>query len=99
MEDPRVSRLHRCETQLRDFLADALHGVPTERILEPAIPGKWSANEHLAHLARYHEVFLRRMEHILAEPCPAFERYCAEDDPEWGAWRSLSFKEVAGGLA
>jgi hypothetical protein len=99
MDDPRITRLHRLESQLRDFLDEALRGVPVERILEPAIPGKWSAHEHVAHLARYHEVFLQRVERILVEPCPEFERYRAEDDPQWEAWRSLSYKEAAAKLA
>jgi hypothetical protein len=99
MNATNVARLHRCETQLRDFLDEALRGVSVERILEPAIPGKWSAHEHLAHLGRYHEIFLERIGHILTEPNPQFERYRAEDDPEWDVWRNLSYKEVAGKLA
>ncbi len=100
MSDSTISsRLQRCETQLRDFLDAALRGVPVERILEPPIPGKWSAHENLAHLGRYHEVFLERIERILTEPNPAFGRYRAEDDPRWETWRTLSYKEVAGKLA
>jgi uncharacterized damage-inducible protein DinB len=99
VDQQNIARLHRCESQLRDFLDEALRGIPVERILEPATPGKWSAHEHLAHLARYHEVFLERIERILTEPCPEFDRYRAEDDPRWEAWRSLSFKEVAGKLS
>jgi uncharacterized damage-inducible protein DinB len=94
-----ASRLHRVETQLRDFLDEALRGVPVEKILEPAIPGKWSAHENLAHLGRYHEIFLERIERILKETNPVFARYRAEDDPRWEVWRSLSYKEVAGKLA
>jgi len=94
----RYSRLQRCETQLRDFLDEALHGVPVEKILEPPPSGKWSANENLAHLGRYHEIFLERVDRILNEANPAFVRYRAEEDPEWSAWRSLGYKEVAGKL-
>jgi uncharacterized damage-inducible protein DinB len=90
-----TSRLQRCETQLRDFLDEALRGVPVEKILEQAVPGKWSANENLAHLGRYHEIFLERIERILTEENPAFSRYRAEDDPQWEAWRTLAYKEVA----
>jgi uncharacterized damage-inducible protein DinB len=97
--DQNISRLQRCETQLRDFLDEALRGVPVEMILEQAVPGKWSANENLAHLGRYHEIFLERIERILAEENPAFSRYRAEDDPQWEAWRTLAYKEVAEKLA
>lgn len=94
-----ASRLHRCETQLRDFLDEALKGVPEEKILDPPTSGKWSANENLAHLGRYHEIFLERIERILKEKNPTFGRYRAEEDGQWEAWRSLSYKEVAAKLA
>lgn len=93
------SRLQRCETQLRGFLDEALRGIPVEKVLEPAIPGKWSANENLAHLARYHEIFLDRIERVLSGENPGFARYRAEEDPKWDAWKGLSYKEVAGKLA
>lgn len=70
-----------------------------EKILEQAVPGKWSANENLAHLGRYHEIFLERIQRILTEQNPQFSRYRAEEDPQWEAWRTLAYKEVAGKLA
>src|SRR5260370_30240080 len=93
------TRLQRCEPQLRDFLDETLRGISVEKVLEPAVPGKWSANENLAHLARYHEIFLKRIERIQTGKNPVFSRYLAEADPEWEAWRGLSYKEVAGKLA
>lgn len=48
--------------------------------------GKWSAHEHLAHLARYHEVFRERLERMLTEEGPSLGRYRAEEDPGWPAW-------------
>src|SRR6201993_1513189 len=86
MTDSHPYRLQRCESQLRDFLSEALRGVPVEKILERPPSGKWSACENLAHLGRYHEIFLERLERILTERNPAFERYRAEDDPGWEAW-------------
>jgi hypothetical protein len=94
-----VSRLDRCESQLRDFLDECLRGVAVEKILEQPPSGKWSANENLAHLGRYHEIFLERIDRILKEPNPVFERYRAEEDPRWEEWRMLGYKEVAGKLA
>ena len=99
MNATNASRLQRCETQLRDFLDETLRGVSVEKVLEPAVPGKWSANENLAHLARYHEIFLERIERIQTGKHPVFGRYLAEEDPEWEVWRGLSYKEVAGKLA
>jgi uncharacterized damage-inducible protein DinB len=83
------SRLQRCETQLQDFLDAALRNVPLETLSASVVPGKWSAHEQLAHLARYHQIFLQRIDRILAEQAPEFPRYRAEDDPEWPAWSGL----------
>jgi uncharacterized damage-inducible protein DinB len=83
------TRLQRCETQLQDFLAVTLSGVSAETFRARPIPGKWSAHEQLAHLARYHQIFLQRIDRILSEQAPEFPRYRAEDDPEWPAWTSL----------
>lgn len=99
MNTSNSARLQRCETQLRGFLDEALHGVAVEVILQPPASGKWSANEHLAHLARYHQVFLERTDRVLKQTNPAFSRYRAEEDPEWEHWRGLAYKEIATELA
>ena len=89
MANSNSSRLQRCETQLQDFLAVTLSGVSIETLSRNVLPGKWSAHEQLAHLARYHQIFLQRIDRILAEQAPEFSRYRAEDDPDWPAWTSL----------
>ena len=99
MSTSSSARLQRCENQLRGFMDQVLHGVRVEAILQPPVSGKWSAHEHLAHLARYHEVFLERMDRVLKENSPAFTRYRAEEDPQWERWRRLAYKEIAAELA
>ena len=94
MTNSNSSRLQRCETQLQDFLAVALKGVPVDDLRVKAVPGKWSAHEQLAHLARYHQIFLQRIERILAEQSPTFPRYRAEEDSEWPAWSSLTAQQL-----
>jgi uncharacterized damage-inducible protein DinB len=94
-----LTRLQRCETQLQDFLAVALNGVPAEELAAKDVPGKWSAHEQLAHLARYHQIFLQRIERILSEQTPEFPRYRAEDDPEWITWTSMPAQQVLGRLS
>jgi uncharacterized damage-inducible protein DinB len=89
-----ATRLQRCETQLQDFLAVALTGVPVDKLSVGPASGKWSADEQLAHLARYHQIFLQRIERILAEQAPIFPRYRAEEDPEWTTWSSLPTQQV-----
>jgi uncharacterized damage-inducible protein DinB len=88
------SRVQRCETQLQDFLAVTLSGVSAETLNAKPIPGKWSAHENLAHLARYHQIFLQRIDKMLTEQSPEFPRYRAEDDPEWPAWTSLPTSQL-----
>jgi uncharacterized damage-inducible protein DinB len=99
MPNPNSFRLQRCETQLQDFLNEALRGVATESLSRRVTPGKWSAGENLAHLARYHEVFLERIERVLAESAPVFGRYRAEEDPEWPKWQDRPASDVLADLA
>jgi uncharacterized damage-inducible protein DinB len=89
-----LTRFQRCETQLQDFLAVALNGVPAEELTAKTMPGKWSVHEQLAHLARYHQIFLQRIERILTEQTPEFPRYRAEEDPEWITWTSMPAQQV-----
>jgi uncharacterized damage-inducible protein DinB len=93
------SRLQRCETQLQDFLAEALQGASLDTLARRAVPDKWSAHENLAHLARYHEIFLQRIDRILTEKSPVFPRYRAEEDPEWQSWSSLPTQQVLARLS
>jgi uncharacterized damage-inducible protein DinB len=93
------SRLQRCETQLQDFLAVTLRGVAVDSLARTAVAGKWSAHEQLAHLARYHQIFLQRIDRILSEQAPAFPRYRAEEDPEWATWSGLPTQQMLARLS
>jgi hypothetical protein len=88
------ARLQRCETQLQDFLAEALRDISIDTLSVVKTPGKWSAHENLAHLARYHQIFLQRIDLMLAETAPVFPRYRAEEDPEWASWAGLPTQQV-----
>lgn len=89
MPNSNASRLQRCETQLQDFLGEALRGVSLDVLSRRPVPDKWSALENLAHLARYHQIFLERVERILNENAPLFGRYRAEEDPDWPRWTAM----------
>ena len=52
-------------------------------------PDKWSIKENLAHLGRYHEIFMHRIESILGMNQPEFGRYRAENDPDFSTWKAL----------
>ena len=84
----------RLRTQL-DCLGLLLE-VPAEAMERQPAPGKWSARENLAHLARYHEVFRSRLEKMLLEDRPELPRYRAEDDAEWPRWQALPLLEILG---
>jgi hypothetical protein len=84
---------HRLATQL-DSLGLVLGGAHEDALRRRPAPGKWSALENLAHLARHHELFLERIERIVSEDAPALPRYRAEDDPEWPQWAGLPSEEV-----
>jgi len=87
------SQLVRLKTQLESV--DVLFaGASPERIDRRPASGKWSARENLAHIGRYHEIFLERVRRILAETSPQFPRYRAEDDPGWQEWASKPFEEI-----
>lgn len=80
-------------SQLDSFLAVMSADLARDLRNKPDA-GKWSAHDHLAHLGRYHEIFLSRLTRILEETNPALPRYRAEEDPEWESWRVLSTPEV-----
>jgi hypothetical protein len=83
----------RLEHQL-DALALVLRNAnPADLAWRPA-PGRWSAHQNLAHIARHQDVLLQRLERILAEDAPRLARYVAEEDEAWPAWAALPGGEV-----
>jgi uncharacterized damage-inducible protein DinB len=87
------STLARLRTQF-DSLDTILAGASEGTLGRRPPDGKWSAREHLAHLGRYHEVFLERLDFMLTKDRPQLGRYRTEDDPGAGAWFRLPTREV-----
>ena len=87
------SQLVRLKTQLAS-VEILFAGASPERIDRRPASGKWSARENLAHIGRYHEIFLERVRRMLAETSPQFARYRAEEDPGWQEWASKPFEEI-----
>jgi uncharacterized damage-inducible protein DinB len=83
----------RLQAQL-ECLPILLAGIRDDALDHKPASSKWSARENLAHLARYHEIFLERMRRIGSEDRPLLPRYRAEDDLEWPHWRALPAPEV-----
>lgn len=85
-----VARLEAQATAIPALLAGC-----AEADLERRSPtGGWSAREQIAHLARYHEVFLARLDRMLSEEAPHLDRYRAENDPAFAPFLALSFGAV-----
>jgi hypothetical protein len=89
---PETTR-QRLELQLEslDLLLD---GMTESALMLRPDKDRWSAHENLAHLMRHHEVFLERLQRILAEDKPELGRYRAEDDREWPSRAALATDDV-----
>ncbi|MEM6427622.1 MAG: DinB family protein [Deinococcota bacterium] len=83
----------RLETQF-EALFELLGGVEQDRLELRPESDKWSIRENIAHLGRYHEVFLQRMDRILNEDTPQLGRYSNEEDTEAEAWMILDYHVV-----
>ncbi len=56
--------------------------------------GKWSIQENLVHIVSYHQVFLQRMDKIIKNDNPYFERYRSEDDANFNKLQKLISGEL-----
>src|SRR6266542_1985639 len=63
-----------------DALNHLLYELNDESAKQRPDKDKWSIFENIAHLGRYHEVFLQRVQTILKEQDPLFDRYVADTD-------------------
>lgn len=70
----------RLEYQHKSLL-DLIEGLSDEQVRQQVILGKWSIFENIVHLHTYQRTFMGRVEEILKNDQPSFERYTAESDP------------------
>jgi len=75
-------------------IASIIIKLNNERIQTRPVRGKWNIHENIAHLAKYHPVFIDRIRRILATDEPSFEVYKAEDDPEYEFYRAFTTYEL-----
>jgi hemerythrin superfamily protein len=54
------------------------------------VPDKWSAFENIVHLTAYQPTFTQRIELMLHEENPSFQRYVAENDDRFHEYLKLS---------
>lgn len=75
----------RLESQL-DALPQLIAPLKNTELRRRPIPDKWSIFEHMAHLARYQEIFVQRLDRIMIDELPGLSAYQAERDIAWGIW-------------
>ena len=69
-------------------------GLKEDFILKRHRPEKWLIHENLAHLGRYQEVFQSRINKILTDPTPVFNRYSAELDDHFIEWTAKDHSTI-----
>ena len=84
-------------TRLRhqhEALPELIHGLTETTLKHRVNPDKWSAFEHIAHLAAYQAMFVGRLERLATEPTPSFQRYVAENDPGFPQYLNYNLKTL-----
>lgn len=82
-----------------ETISELIAGLTEQQLKQRVNPEKWSAFENIAHLAAYQPVFLLRLERILSENDPAFERYTADQDPSFPVYLEKTLTGLIGAIA
>lgn len=90
-----AARLQHQHQSIREIIGDLSDATLR---LRPQ-PDKWSALDHIAHLAAYQPVFIERLDRIAWESSPSFGRYVAEQDPQFPGYLERSCGSLLGQLA
>jgi hypothetical protein len=69
-------------------------GLPVGKIYEKIAKDRWTIHDNIAHLAKYQPVFIERIDLILNNNDPFFERYSAETDPGFEEWRTWEHNKL-----
>ncbi|HSZ85863.1 MAG TPA: DinB family protein, partial [Puia sp.] len=73
---------------------ELIDGLSEEQLETRVNPDKWSAFENIVHLAAYQPIFIQRINLMLTENEPLFERYVAENDPVFHEYQKKSLTEL-----
>ena len=68
--------------------------VSEKRMMLSPAPGKWSIHDNITHLAKYQPIVIERVQRILTTQEPTFERYVAEQDPDFETWRAWTTEHL-----
>lgn len=75
-------------------LFDIIKDIDETGLKQHMIEGKWSAFENIVHLVAYQPTFMYRLQRILHEDQPVFERYTADNDPHFHACLQQSLPDL-----
>lgn len=87
------SQLSRLSNQL-DSLEEVIKRVPSDKLDDRILTDKWSIKENIAHLLRYQEELISRINLILRQKEPVLKRYVAEDDELFPPLFSKSLQKI-----
>ncbi|WP_413670943.1 DinB family protein [Mucilaginibacter sp. Mucisp86] len=68
--------------------------ISNDKLTKLSAPGKWSALDNIAHLARYQKIFIARIHLILNKDTPVFDRYNGDLDPDFTPFRLMPLAEL-----
>ncbi len=77
-----------------DALNRLLFSLSETNIRSRPLKDKWSIFENLAHLGRYQENFISRIQQMLQSKNLVFSRYVAEEDEGFARWCNKTFNQV-----
>ncbi|SRR5579871_111711 len=73
---------------------ELIAALTEEELKHPVNPGKWSAFDNVVHLAAYQPTFIKRINLMLNEQTPMFERYVADNDPLFHQYLKKSLPDL-----
>jgi len=75
-------------------IGELIKDLRVEQLVIHPHPDKWNIHENIAHLAKYQQVFMDRINKIVNNNGISFPPYKAEDDPEFELWVSWNTNEL-----
>jgi hypothetical protein len=73
---------------------ELIDGFSEEQLKNRVNPDKWSAFDNIVHLTAYQPVFRERINLMLKENQPSFERYVADNDPVFHEYQKRSLTQL-----
>ncbi len=83
-------RLNSQHLAIKELIKNLDEGIINRR----SETGKWSIQENLVHIVSYHQVFLERMDKIIKNDNPYFDRYKSDGDSNFSRLQKLNSEEL-----